>query len=245
MLSVVVIEDDSNYSNALKALLLKYSHDSGEEIKVSVFGNAEDFLNNYKPLYDIIFMDIRLPGMDGMEAAEELRQIDTETAIIFITDMKQFAVRGYKVNALDFFVKPVSYFDLKLRLDRYRMIKKTLLPPIVIHLSGIGDKIMSSDNLYYIEIMNQDLTYHTANGIFTSRSVGLKALEADLHQRGFARCSASCLVNLRWCEEINKDSVNVNGKTIKISRGLKRDFITRLSNYFTGFSFNRGENDEH
>ncbi len=74
---------------------------------------------------DLVFMDIDLPGINGMEAAEMLRESDTTTPLIFVTNLAQYAVRGYQVDALDFMVKPIAYGDFSMRMDRaMRAVKK-------------------------------------------------------------------------------------------------------------------------
>ena len=68
--------------------------------------------------YDIVFMDIELPGINGMEAAHRLREIDQQVILIFVTNMAQFAVKGYEVDALDYIIKPAQYGPLSIKLDR-------------------------------------------------------------------------------------------------------------------------------
>ena len=67
-------------------------------------------MSGYRFQFDIILMDIEMRFMDGMSAAEEIRQMDKDVVIIFITNMPQYAIRGYAVEALDYMLKPVSYF---------------------------------------------------------------------------------------------------------------------------------------
>ena len=205
MLFIAIIEDSPKDRGALEKHILRYQQETEQEIQIDVFDRAEEFLENYRAVYDVVFMDIMLPGMDGMTAAEKLRQLDSEVALIFATDMRQYALGGYKVGALDYFVKPVEYYDVKLRLDRIAMLKEASLPAILIHIPGTGDVALSSQDLYYIEVMDKNLTYHTAKGVFHGRSVGLKKLEEDLAPCGFCRCSGSFLVNLRWCRELLKE----------------------------------------
>ena len=231
MLAVAIIEDSAQDRAALDRHIRRYQRETGQEIQIKAFDRAETFLENYKAVYDVIFMDIMLPGMDGMKAAERLRRLDGEVALIFATDMRQYALGGYKVGALDYFVKPVEYYDVKLRLDRIALLKESAAPAIVIHLPGTGDVALSSREVYYIEVMDKELTYHTGQGAYRCRSVGLKKLEEELAPCGFCRCSSSFLVNLRWCRELREAEVNVAGDLLPVSRGMKQKFVTRLSEH--------------
>jgi len=233
MIRIAIVEDNKKDRSLLQEIFKRYESETGETVQVSAFDRAETFLYGYKPVYDVVFLDIMLPNMNGMEVAEQLRKYDSEVAIIFVTDMRQFAIQGYKVNALDYFIKPASYFDVKLRLDKVRLMKQLRLPSVVIHIPGQGDLAMSSDEVYYIEVMDKELTYHTRKGNFLARSVGLKKLEKELAASGFFRCSSSYLVNLKLCKELRGDEVIVGeGDILKISRGMKSQFVTKLSETF-------------
>ena len=118
MISVAIIEDEDKEMDNIVGALKRYEQEENVNFRLTVFRDAELFLTNYKPVYDIVFMDIMLPGMDGMQAAQRLRKFDESVSLIFLTNMAQFAIKGYEVSAVDFIVKPFRYFDLKMRLDR-------------------------------------------------------------------------------------------------------------------------------
>ena len=229
MLRVAIIEDSPTDRENLQKFLTRYESEKGTEIKADVFDRAETFLQGYKPVYDVIFMDICLPYMSGMDACVQLRKLDKEVAIIFTTDMIQYAIDGYKVDALDYFVKPVMYFDLKLRLDKLMLHNEVRQAPVLIHIPYEGDVVISASDVKFIEVMDKDLTYHTTNGDYTVRGNGLKKLEDDLKTANFCRCSSSYLINLKWCTRLKGDNVLVGNDWIKISRGMKKEFVTRLS----------------
>lgn len=239
MLSVAIIEDSKSDRENLEKYLDRYAAEKNTEIRKEVFDRAETFLQSYKPVYDVIFMDICLPYMNGMDACVQLRKLDKEVAIIFTTDMIQYAIDGYKVNALDYFLKPVTYYDLKLRLDRLMIHNTKRIAPVVIHIPGEGDVVVASSDVKYIEVMVKNLTYHTTSGDYTVRGQGLKNVEAELKGE-FCRCSSSYLINLKWCKELKGDSVLVGGDWIKISRSMKKEFVTRLSETLANFTLPGG-----
>ena len=227
-----IVEDSPRDKEALISGLQRYAGENGLAIQTDVFANAENFLENYKAVYDVVFMDIILPGMTGMDAAARLRRMDQGVALIFVTDMRRYALQGYKVGAMDYFLKPVSYYDLKMRLDLIALSRKKSGDYLTVHLSWQGDRRLPLDDIYYIEVMNRDLTYHTADGQITERRA-LKSLEKELAGRGFCRCSASFLVNLRWCTGLNGDTVTVAGDKLKISRGMRQEFLSHLRDVFS------------
>lgn len=229
MITIAIVEDDEAPAKSLENLLHKYEAEIKDEIKIFKYYNAEEFLRNYKPDYDVLFIDIEMPRINGMDVACKIRESDENVKIIFVTNMVQYAVKGYSVNALDYFLKPVSYYALKLRMEQVRIGKEERLPQLTICLPGKVKSIPSS-KVYYIEIMDHALTYHTAEGDFSiTRGPSLSKMEKQLSAAGFMRCSSSYLVNLKRCSELKTDSVIVAGHELKISRGRKKDFVTKLS----------------
>ena len=117
MIAVAIVEDEESASKQLTEYINRYGKEQGEQFQVSLFSNVGSFLEPYKKV-DIVFMDIIMPGLNGMDGARQMREIDPETKIVFVTNMAQYAVQGYEVDALDFVVKPVNYKDFSYKMNR-------------------------------------------------------------------------------------------------------------------------------
>lgn len=101
MLKVGVVDDDREENARLKGYLQRFQEEEKEEFLIKTYDSGVDFLEEYKSNYDVIFLDIEMPGVDGMEVAHEIRNLDRSVGIIFVTNMAQYAIRGYEVNAID------------------------------------------------------------------------------------------------------------------------------------------------
>ena len=118
VIRIAIVEDDKVYQEQLTGYLHQYEQESGERFLITLFTDGDEITENYGSNFDIILMDIQMPFMDGMTAAECIRGKDSEVVIIFITSMPQFVMRGYTVDALDYVLKPISYFAFSQRIER-------------------------------------------------------------------------------------------------------------------------------
>ena len=187
-------------------------------------------MESYQRQYDIIFMDIQMPGIDGMRAAERLRAIDSTVVLIFVTSLAQYAIQGYSVGALDYILKPVSYPALALKLQRavsYCVQHKEL--GIVISTND-GMVRLGERQIKYVEIYNHHILYHTTQGNYSAYGT-LKQVEQALPETGFFRCNNQCIINLGYVTKIDGYNAIVDGKTFTISRLRKKDFLKELHCY--------------
>ena len=192
-------------------------------------------MEHYNSSYDIILMDIAMPGMDGMEAARHIRARDSNVVLVFITNIAHYAIDGYSVEALDFVLKPLDYYAFSLRLARaVDRVERRAGDKILLTLSGHSIRLYVR-NIHYVDIQNRMLCYHTEQGDFTLRGT-MQAAEEQLAPHHFARCNYWYLVNLRHVTEVRKDTVIVAGTELEISRRNRPAFLTALTNYVGGGS---------
>ena len=99
MLHIAMVEDEERYINQMQDFIRRYGEESGEEIQFTIFRDGTEILRQYRPIFDIIFLDIEMPGLDGMSTAEQIRKFDSDVVLVFVTNMAQYAIRGYSGGA--------------------------------------------------------------------------------------------------------------------------------------------------
>ena len=187
-----------------------------------------DFLDGYRTVYDVVFMDIEMPGIDGMEAAHRLRRLDQKVILVFVTNMASYAVKGYEVNATDYIVKPVYYGDFELKLKRilagYQAASEAIL---VVRQGGYVRLLLRK--IHYIEVQGHRLMYHTEDGIVEGSGTLLET-EEKLKDKGFLRCNKCYLVNQRHIIGVNGYTLMLmGGEELQISRPRKKAFMSELA----------------
>lgn len=233
MINVAIVEDDPSDAEALAAYLEKFSRETENHIEVSRFGNAVDFLDKYAPRYDIVFMDIDMPLLSGMNAAQRLRQIDGNVLLIFVTNLVQYAVDGYEVNAFDFIVKPIGYYNFSIKLKRaLERLDRSSGVTIDIRTREKLTRVSSAD-IKFVEVYDHNLIYHTSKGDITAVGT-LSEAQNLLPEADFYRCSRCYLVNLRYVTVVRGTSVNVGGDEIQISESRRKALFAALADYMRG-----------
>ena len=231
---ILIVEDTPAEADALVACLERYGSERGVSFRVERLSSALDFMER-RPSADLIFMDIDMPGVTGMEAAELLRTYDAETPLVFVTNLAQYAVHGYAVDALDFIVKPVSYQDFVPHMDRaMRAMARTAGRTVAIP-TGEGTRVVRVSDVLYVDILRHDIYYHLAGEPESVRVRGsIKAAEAALGQ-DFVRIAASCLVNMGQIRMVRRESVVMaNGDELFFSRAKRREALEAINNYAGG-----------
>lgn len=233
MRNIAIVEDEDEAAGVLGGFIEKFSVETGQQFNVERFHDAVEFLSVYKAKYAVVFMDIQMPHRDGMSAAVELRKIDKTVSIIFITNLIQYAQKGYEVDAVAYTLKPVQYYDFALKfrkaLDIYVLNEKQ---DFTLNTAE-GPCRISTDKLIYVETVRHRLYYHMVDGVIERTGV-LSQVEEELKQFGFLRCNSCYLVNPRFIISVKGGYVQLGTEMLAISRPRKKAFMAELANWYAG-----------
>lgn len=233
MYHVAIVEDESSFATQLQEYLKKYEEENDVRFKISVFGDGAEILEDYQPLYDIILLDIEMPKVNGMKAAEEIRAQDADVTLMFITNMANYAIRGYEVGALDFVMKPINYYTFSMKMTRVlKRTKQKAQQEILLTLPD-GVKKLNVQQIYYVEVQNRMLYYHTDEGVFVMRGT-MQSVEQLLAPYAFAKCNHWYIVNLKHVSEVKKSMAVVAGNELEVSRRNRTAFLKALTDYVGG-----------
>lgn len=233
MYHIAIVEDEKEFSLQLQEFLERYQKEQNMAFKISVFYDGAEITEDYQALYDVILLDIEMPKVNGMEAAERIRQTDPDVVLMFITNMASYAIRGYEVGALDFVMKPISYYTFAMKLTRaLKRAQKKEQRQILLTLSD-GVKRLGIHQIYYVEVQNRMLHYHTDEGEYVLRGT-MTGVEETLGMYAFAKCNHWYMVNLMHVTEVRKNLVTVGGHELEISRRNRTAFLKALTEYIGG-----------
>ena len=230
MYRIAVVDDLEEERAGLGAFLRRYADERKLQLTVCAFEDGESFLRSYENNFEIVLMDIEMQGIDGMETARRLRERDEKVCLLFVTYMANYAVEGYSVRALDFLVKPVSYENFGMKMDRALTAADRARKKEIIVSAAEGDRRVRLDELYYVEVMNHTLLYHTKDGTLSVRG-SIRDCEERLTPYDFARCNKSYLVNMNYVTEIRRSEIRVGGTLQPIGSTRRQAFMKQLTEF--------------
>ena len=216
MLKIAVVEDQQEVRDELCRFIRKYAAENSLQVEAVPIEDGAVIAAHYEPGWDIIFMDVEMPGLDGFGAAEKIRAVDGDAVLVFVTNMAQYAIKGYEVDALDYVLKPVNYYQFCTKLSRaVQRVERRRGGQVVLQLAGGGMQVLSTNDIYYLETRDRLLWYHTA-------------------KYHFSRCNQCYLVNLQYVKAVENDFVHVNTDRLEISRRQRAAFLTAVASYIGG-----------
>lgn len=233
MIRVAIVEDEPLCAQQLQEYLSRYQKSSGESIEAVVYPDGMEAVEQYRPVFDILLLDIEMPRLDGMAAAKEIRRVDPDVMIIFITNMARYAIKGYEVNALDFVLKPISYFAFSLKMDKAVSILQSRRQESLVISTEDGLVRLPVEEILYIEVISHRLQIHTMGETFVMTGT-LAEMEQRLADSHFARCNKGYLVNLRNITRIKGNTVLVGKDELLISRRRRAEFLLCVTDYYGG-----------
>ena len=238
MIKIAFCDDDMEVLHQMNELLDRYRVERNEDITYAAFQSPFELLTEIEKGIrpDILFLDVVMPGQNGMAVAKEIRQYDTNMKIIFLTSSPEFAVESYSVGAYFYQLKPIweeSFFRL---MDSVLAECEKKKKNSLILRSKDGITRIDLQQLEYCEVLGRKLLFHLENGAVLESAGSLDDLAGQLMQySNFFRPHRSFLVNMEYIQNISSRSIKmVNDAEIPIPHGK----CSEIKNTYMEYAFN-------
>ena len=238
MIKIAFCDDDMEVLHQMNELLDRYRVEWNEDITYAAFQSPFELLTEIEKGIrpDILFLDVVMPGQNGMDVAKEIRQYDANMKIIFLTSSPEFAVESYSVGAYFYQLKPIweeSFFRL---MDSVLAECEKKKKNSLILRSKDGITRIDLQQLEYCEVLGRKLLFHLENGAVLESAGSLDDLAGQLMQySNFFRPHRSFLVNMEYIQNISSRSIKmVNDAEIPIPHGK----CSEIKNTYMEYAFN-------
>ena len=234
MIKIAIVEDEISEAEKLKEAIKKFGASKGVEFEIYLFPSALIFLNDFHKGFDLIFLDILMPNMNGLELARTLRKTDGRVQIIFVTNLANCAVNGYEVDALDFIVKPFNTEHLKKTLEKFLGIYNNLRNDFVALKNRNVVKVVALSDILYIDIVSHCITYHFGDNETFCVWGNLEDELKRLNSKSFVRINAYSVINLKKITGIDGNYVRVGDAQLQITRTYKKKVEQQMTDFYIG-----------
>lgn len=232
-LRIAIVDDEQAQRELLREYLRRYAQEYGGEFDVDTYPNADALLSSYSMIYDILIFDIDMPGTNGIEAARRIRRVDQNTVMMFITNIAQYAINGYEVDAVDYIIKPIGYYDFALKFQR-AIGKAVQGRETYLILDTVeGTRRVEVSRIAYVEALNHYLLFHIGGEACRIRG-SIRDYEQRLRPYNFCQIHKSFLVNMDYIKEIRTGELAVGETTLPVGRVYREQLLQRYFKFVRG-----------
>lgn len=231
MYRVAVCEDEPRLREELTGLCRKILQRLEVESAVVPYASAEALKDGMVrgERFDLLCLDILLPGENGMELARELRRRDDRTSILFITSSEEFLLEGYSVRPIQYLLKPVREAALEEALQTDLRLRRQ--PQAVVLQTGLTTSVVPLADILYVESRDHG-TYVVSPQGETFFRISLEQMEQKLPRGQFCRCHRSFVVNLGRVRDVNSRGIVLDGgRWVPVSRTYLARFRQRFNDF--------------
>ncbi|MCM1245643.1 MAG: LytTR family DNA-binding domain-containing protein [Roseburia sp.] len=243
-LNVAVVEDEKPHADVLVKYITEWFGENGYKGRIQVFSNAEAFYFEWEEnrTWDVLFLDIQMPGISGIELAKKIRAEDDTTAILFVTGLTDHMQEGYEVSALHYLIKPVDEEKLGRCMERIvkGREKKSSGQAVLVEAEEAGEDLKGErtmlrilpEKIVYIEALAHYTELHTEEQTYRVRE-GIGEWEKRLANGTFVLSHRSYLVNLLYIKQLGKEELCLDtGECLPLSRRKQKSVYDAFIRFY-------------
>ena len=230
MVHIAICDDEKYMSDKISTMVSDFFRKKNMLIVISQFSSGKELLK-YDQIIDILFLDIQMKGIDGMETARKLRSRKFKGFLIFITVLKEMVFRSFEVQAYDYLVKPIEERDFEKTMERLWDSMRNASEASLLVQKGYESSIISFDEIIFCEVIDRKIYLHLVSSEVIDFYERIENLETKLDSR-FFRCHRSFLINLKYLKSYkNGIAYMESGKEIPVSRLRSKEFSSVILQY--------------
>ena len=230
VIKIAICDDEKYFVDSIEKLLKIYEEKNQQDFYIKKYIKPLHLMESLKEEFQIFFIDIEMPTMDGIELVDIIRKYDEKSIIIFVTSHSEFIGVGYEYEVQNFITKPITQIQINFEMNRaLRKIGSYQQKYITLKNEKGYFKLFLSD-IEYIETIKRKVSFHLRNGEQESGYFKMKDLEERLEKYNFVRCHNGIIVNVDCVESVHELTVTLySGDQIFIPKARKQNLIKKMA----------------
>ena len=247
-LNIAIVEDDKVHADITCRLLKEWLIEKDIKHYIKKYISAEAFLFEWEQnqLWDALFLDIQMPGINGMELAKSVREHNNDVSIVFVTGITDYLQEGYEVEALHYLIKPVNEDKIRYCMERICKKRENQEKKHMLIIEGVqavcgkeSENItlrLYREDIIFIEASGHNINLNTKEAAYCIRE-GISIWQKRLNDKMFVLCHRSYIVNLMYVSKLEKNAVILDdGKVIPMSKRCAKSVKEAFISFYVDFN---------
>ena len=234
-MNIAICEDNIEELNIINEYIEQWPKNNNIKVKIDKYQSSESFLFEWTDYnkYDIVFFDIKMKKVSGIELSNLVREKNKVVDIVFVTGMIEYALHGYKVSAMQYLLKPIKQDDIYSCLNKVleRIDSTDESSKFMIIKTPKKSMKLNYDEIYYFEMFSPNIVIHTIKEEIALRKK-ISEIEKELKSSSFIRCHRSYIVNLKYVKSISKKTIILENE---VNIPLSRNKYKEVNDYFINY----------
>ena len=230
VIKIAVCDDQKCFMDSIEKLLKIYEEKNQQDFYIKKYTKPLYLMESLKEEFQIFFIDIEMPAMDGMELVDIIRKHDEKSIILFVTSHSEFIGVGYEYEVQNFITKPITQIQINFEMNRAIRKLSTYQKKYITLKNEKGYFKLFLSDIEYIETVKRKVLFHLRNGEKESGYFKMKDLEERLEKYNFVRCHNGIIVNIDCVESVHEFTVTLySGDKIFIPKSRKQNLIKKMA----------------
>lgn len=230
MIKIAICDDEKNYTDIIGKMLEIYAEKNGQDFVIKKYTKPLQLMQVLKEEFQIFFLDIEMPAMNGIELVDVIRRHDEKSIILFVSFHNEYLGVGYKYDVQNFITKPITQVQINCEMNRALRKLNTFEHKYITLKNENGYFKLFLSDIEYIKTVNRKVLFHLRNGEWVSGYFKMKDLEKRLKPFFFIRCHNGIIVNVDCVESLQDLMITLySGEKIYIARSRKQDLIKKIA----------------
>ncbi len=230
MIKIAICDDELHFLDHMEKMLHIYEEKSKQSFLIKKYVQSIRLMDAIREEFQIYFLDLQMPNMNGLELAKVIRKYDDRSTIIFVTSYREYVFDSFQYSVANYITKPITQIQINCEMDRALRKLNTFEQQYLGVKNNNGYMKIFLSDIQYIETYDRNVLIHCQGGRNEIGHFKMQDLEQHLSSYSFIRCHNSYIVNVNYINQIHDLSITLlSGEIIYTTKSRKKELIKKMA----------------